>query len=316
MTARNAALAATMALLLAVPWVTSSNAWLSFWITTLLFGLLGQAWNILAGYGGQFSFGHALFFGTGAYATAILQIRYGVNAWVGALCGIAAAAAVGGFVGAVSFRSGLRGSYFALVTLAFAEVFRILANGLAFTGGAQGSLIPLNVSVANLQFADRRVFYYLIVALIGVGFALTTWLERSRFGAWLIAVRENEEAAASLGIDTFRVKLGAIMLSAALAGSAGVFYAQYFLFIDASIAYGPGVSVEALLGPIVGGLGTVLGPILGTILLHGLAQAAQRVVGEAPGLNLALYGLLLLIVLRFLPDGVMGLFARVTARHA
>jgi branched-chain amino acid transport system permease protein len=311
MTAARVAMTALAAVALAaLPLIVRSDAWMSFWITTLLFVFLGQSWNVLGGYGGQFSFGHAVFFGSGAYATAVLQVKLGVPAIVAAAAGIAAGATVGAFVGALSFRYGLRGSYFALVTLAFAEVFRIVASSLAITGSGFGILIPLDARAANLQFPDRIVFYYVVLALVTIGFAISIGLERSRFGAWLMAVRENEDAAQALGIDAFRVKLGAITLSGAMAATAGVFYAQYFLFIDSGIAFGPHVSVEALLGPIIGGLGTASGPIVGGILLHGLGDLAKRMMGEAPGLSLVLYGALLIVILRFLPDGLNGLLKR------
>jgi branched-chain amino acid transport system permease protein len=299
-----------LAAALAIPQVSASSAWLTFWITTLLFAYLGQAWNVLAGYGGQFSFGHAAFFGTGAYIAAICQVRYGVNPWIAGLGGVVGGGIVGAAIGWVSFRYGLRGSYFALVTLAFAEVFRVLANAVAITGGGQGMLIPLKPGVEHFQFIDRANFYYLLVALVVSGVLIARWLEASRFGAWLVAVRENEDAARALGIRVFRVKLAAIALSAAMAGTAGVVYAQLFLYLDAGVAYGGHVSVEALLGPIVGGLGTALGPVVGAVLLHGLGEAAKGVVGATPGLNLVLYGVVLVIMLRFLPDGVVGWLKR------
>lgn len=310
------ALVATAIMLTALPLVVRSDAWLSFSITTLLFVFLGQSWNVLGGYGGQFSFGHAVFFGAGAYATAILQVRLGMPAFVAAAAGVAAGALVGAFIGALSFRYGLRGSYFALVTLAFAEVFRIVASSLTVTGSGFGILIPLDARAANLQFPSRAGFYYLVLALVGIGLAISLALERTRFGAWLMAVRENEDAAKALGIDTFRVKLGAITLSGAMAAAAGVFYAQYFLFIDSGIAFGPHVSVEALLGPIIGGLGTAFGPIVGGILLHSAGDVAKRVMGDAPGLSLVLYGALLIVMLRFLPDGLTGLVRRIFSQGA
>jgi branched-chain amino acid transport system permease protein len=297
----------------ALPLALRSDAWLSTAITTLLFVFLGQSWNVLGGYGGQFSFGHAVFFGAGAYATAVLQVKFGVPAIVAALGGTVSGALVGAFIGALSFRYGLRGSYFALVTLAFAEVFRIVASSLALTGSGFGILIPLDARALNLQFPSRLAFYYVVLALVGIGFAISIGLERSRFGAWLLAVRENEDAAKALGIDAFRVKLGAIVVSGAMAATAGVFYAQYFLFIDSGIAFGPHVSVEALLGPIIGGLGTAFGPIVGGILLHTLGDLAKRVMGDAPGLSLVLYGVLLIVMLRFMPNGLNGLLQRIFA---
>jgi branched-chain amino acid transport system ATP-binding protein len=204
-------------------------------------------------------------------------------------------ALVGAAIGFLSFRYGLRGSYFALVTLAFAEVFRILANSVAFTGGGVGTLIPLNQTPLNFQFADKRAFYYVVLALVAAGLVLTRWLENSRFGARLMAVRENEDAARALGVDAFAVKLRAIALSGGMAGLAGAFYAQYFLYIDPRVAYGSGISVEALLAPIIGGLGTVFGPILGAIVLHGAGEIAKQAMGDAIGLNLVLYGVMLIV---------------------
>jgi branched-chain amino acid transport system permease protein len=292
---------------LALPQFVESRFWLGFWTTTLFFALLGQSWNILGGYAGQMSFGHALFFGTGAYATAVMQVRFGLDAWTSAALGVGAGALVGAFTGAITFRYGLRGSYFALVTLAFAEVFRALANSWEFTGSGFGMLIPMKAGAANLQFADRVSFYYVILLLVALAYAVTWWLERSRFGAYLTAIRENEDAAQALGINPFRMKVAAITLSAAMAALAGIFYMQFYLFIDAGIAYGPGMSVNALLGPLIGGAGTVLGPLIGALALGGLSEVTSALLGQQPGVNLLAFGLLLLVILRFLPNGLMGL---------
>jgi branched-chain amino acid transport system permease protein len=292
---------------LAVPQFVESRFWLGFWTMTLFFALLGQSWNVLGGYAGQMSFGHALFFGTGAYATAVMQVRFGLDAWTSAALGMGAGALVGAFTGAITFRYGLRGSYFALVTLAFAEVFRALANSWEFTGSGFGMLIPMKAGAANLQFADRESFYYAILLLVALAYAVTWWLGRSRFGAYLTAIRENEDAAQALGINPFRMKVAAITLSAAMAALAGIFYMQFYLFIDAGIAYGPGMSVNALLGPLIGGAGTVLGPLIGALALGGLSEVTSALLGQQPGVNLLAFGLLLLVILRFLPNGIMGL---------
>ena len=292
---------------LALPQFLESRFWLGFWTTTLFFALLGQSWNVLGGYAGQMSFGHALFFGTGAYATAVMQVRFGLDAWTSAALGVGAGALVGAFTGAITFRYGLRGSYFALVTLAFAEVFRALANSWEFTGSGFGMLIPMKPGAASLQFADRVSFYYVILLLVALAYAATWWLERSRFGAYLTAIRENEDAAQALGINPFRMKVAAITLSAAMAALAGIFYMQFYLFIDAGIAYGPGMSVNALLGPLIGGAGTVLGPLIGALALGGLSEVTSALLGQQPGVNLLAFGLLLLVILRFLPNGLMGL---------
>ena len=303
-----------VAALAAVPLVVQSNSVLNFLVVTLLIALAGQGWNILGGYGGQYSFGHAAFFGTGAYATAILQTRYGVNAWAAFGAGIVLGAAVGACIGALTFRAGLRGSYFALVTLAFAEVLRILASVTPITGAGAGTLIKLDLRVEALQFQSRAGFYWMILALVAISLLVAYVIERSRFGVWLIAVRENEEAAKALGVNAARVKLGAMVISAAITAAAGCFYAQYFLFIDSGIAYGTRMSIEALLTPIIGGAGTIFGPLLGALVVQGLGEAAKLVAGDAPGLNLIVYGCVLIMVIAFAPRGLIGVVDSMRSR--
>ncbi len=293
-----------------VPLFVSSGYLLNAIIMTLYAALLGQSWNVLGGFGGQFSFGHAVFFGTGAYTMAVLQVKFGVNAWVALPLALLAGALVGACIGALSFRYGLRGSYFALVTLAFAEVFRILANTFDFTGAGVGLMVPLVESAAQLQFATRAGFLYTILAGVLAGFLVTWWLQRSRYGAWLQAVRDNEEAAKALGVDVYSVKLRAIMISAALMAAGGAFYVQYLHYIDPHLAYGPAVSVEALLAPIVGGIGTLWGPLLGAAVLHILGEATRGLVGDVPGISLMIYGVVLIVMVTFLPRGIMGLVRR------
>lgn len=296
----------TLVLLAAVPLVTASNTVLNFFVGTLIIAVAAQGWNILAGFGGQLSFGHAAFYGTGAYVSAVLQVRYGINAWVGAAAGVAAGACVGAIIGALVFRAGLRGSYFALVTLAFAEVLRILANAAPITGAAAGMLLRLDARPENFQFASRATFFYVVLAVVATVLALTASIANSRFGAQLVAIRENEEAARALGIDTFAVKLRAMTLSAAITAGAGVLYLQYYLYVDASLAYGTGVSVAALLAPVVGGIGTVIGPVLGAMALHGLGELTRLVAGQVPGVDQVLFGVLLVAAIAFLPGGLAG----------
>ena len=298
-----------VAALAVVPLVVHSNVVLNFLIVTLLIALAGQGWNILGGYGGQYSFGQAAFFGTGAYATAILQVHYGVNAWLGFAAGIVAGAAVGAVIGALTFRAGLRSSYFALVTLAFAEVLRILASVAPITGAGVGLLVKLDLRAQAFQFQSRAVFYLVILALVAVSLVLAQLLERSRFGAWLVAVRENEAAAMALGVDAFAVKLAAMVVSAAVTAAAGCFYVQYFLFIDSGIAYGTWISIEALLTPIIGGVGTVFGALAGALIVKLLGEGIKLVTGDAPGLDLMIYGAVLVLVIRFAPRGLLGAFA-------
>ncbi len=302
-------IALVVALLAAVPLVVHSNVVLNFLVVTLMIALAGQGWNILGGYGGQYSFGHAAFFGTGAYATAILQVHYGVNAWLGFAAGIAAGAAAGAIIGGLAFRAGLRSSYFALVTLAFAEVLRILASVAPITGAGVGLLIKLDMQAQSFQFRSRAVFYLIMLALVAVSLVVAQWLERSRFGAWLIAVRENEDAANALGVNAIAVKLGAMVISAAITAAAGAFYAQYFLFVDAGIGYGTWISIEALLTPIIGGVGTVFGALVGALLVKSLGEGAKFVTGDVPGLDLMVYGAILVLVIAFAPRGIVGVLA-------
>jgi branched-chain amino acid transport system permease protein len=305
-----------VALLAAVPLITSSNVVLNFLVVTFLIALVGQGWNLLGGYGGQYSFGHAAFFGTGAYATAILQTRYGINAWLAFGIGVAAGALVGAIIGALSFRSGLKGSYFALVTLAFAEVLRIIASVAPITGAGVGTLIKLDLRPEAFQFQNRAPFYWIVLGLVAVALILVRKIEDSRFGAYLVAVRENEDAARALGVNVTIVKLAAMTVSAAITAAGGCFYAQYFLFIDAGIAYGPWISIEALLAPIIGGIGTVFGPLLGALAVRTLGEITKRVTGDAPGLDLVIYGSVLVLVIAFAPRGIAGLIEGLRERFA
>jgi branched-chain amino acid transport system permease protein len=303
-----------VAVLATVPLLTVSTVVLNFLVVALLIALVGQGWNVLAGYGGQYSFGHAAFFGTGAYVTAIVQMRYGVNAWIAFVLGIAGGALVGAAIGALAFRSGLKGSYFALVTLAFAEVLRILASVAPITGAGVGILIALDLRPQAFQFQSRVPFYWIVLALVAIALLIVRLIERSRFGAWLVAVRENEDAARAVGVDTARVKIAAMTISAAITAAGGGFYAQYFLFIDSGIAYGPWISIEALLAPIVGGIGTVFGPLLGALVVKTLGEIAKLVTGGAPGLDLVIYGSVLILVVAFAPQGIAGLLTQLRLR--
>jgi len=309
-----AAILVVGAALAVVPLLGVSNVTLNFLVVALMTALAGQGWNILGGYGGQYSFGHAAFFGTGAYITAVLQVRYGVNAWIAFGLGIAGGALVAAIVGGLTFRSGLRGSYFALVTLAFAEVLRISASVAPITGAGVGTLVRLDLHVAALQFHSRAAFYWTILAQVVIALIVTRLIERSRFGVWLVAVRENEDAAIALGVNATAIKFHAMVISGAITASAGCFYVQYFLFIDSGLAYGTWISIEALLTPIIGGVGTVFGPLIGALVVRGLGEGAQMMTGEAPGLDLVVYGCVLVLIIGFAPRGLMGGLAQWRSR--
>lgn len=295
-----------LALALAFPFVFRTPFAVNFGVLALFYAFIGQSWNIAGGFAGQLSFGHAVFFGAGAYASTILQLRFGFSPWLGLPAAAAAGAVVGYVIAFLSFRAGLKGSYFALVTLAFAEVLRIVANSVDITGGGLGMLIPARPGAANLQFAERSGFYFLMLALVVLSVAVAAWLERSRFGAQLAAIRDNEEAARALGIDVFAEKIKVLMLSGALCGIGGCFFAQYFLYIDPGLVFGVDKSVEMLLVSMIGGAGTVYGPLVGAVLLAGVSELT-RAATDVQGLSLVLYGTLLIVIIAFLPDGLVGL---------
>jgi len=306
------------ALLLAVavgfPFVFPSPFMVNFGVLALFYAFIGQSWNIAGGFAGQLSFGHVVFFGAGAYASTILQLRFGFSPWFGLPASALAGALVGWIIAVLSFRAGLKGSYFALITLAFAEVLRIVANSVEITGGGLGMLIPAKPSAANFQFPDRIGFYFLILALTAGSIAVAVWLKRSRFGAQLAAIRENEDAAKALGIDVYTEKVKVMILSGAMCGLGGCFFAQYFLYIDPIIVFGVDKSVEMLLVSMIGGAGTVYGPLIGSVLLAAVSDLA-RVVTNVQGLSLVLYGALLVIIIAFLPNGLIDLFRRLGRRR-
>lgn len=307
--ARVAGAAAVAALALAGPLLASPYV-VHVLILVLFFAFLGAAWNILGGYAGQFSFGHAGFFGIGAYTSTLLLTRVGVSPWIGLPAGGLLAAAFGCGAGSLAFRYGLRGPYFALVTLAFAEMLRLVAVNWPAVGGPMGILIPLprgGDALGRLQFREKLPYYYLILALLGVALWLTRRIERSRLGYALLAIRENEDAAEASGVDTRGAKLWAMGISAFLTALGGSFYAQYFSFIDPTLTFGVSVSVEILLRPIVGGPGTVLGPLVGSLVLTPLSELTRGLIRGRPGVDVMVYGAILVLVISFLPRGLVGL---------
>jgi branched-chain amino acid transport system permease protein len=276
-------------------------------LATLIFfyAFLGQAWNILGGYAGQLSVGHAAFVGIGAYVTTVLSLTWHLSPWIGMFAGAAAAAALGAVVGYLGFRFGLRGFYFVLLTVAFAEICRIIALNTEAIGGAVGLYITFTGDPRQFQFQNPRAYYYIALTLMLVATAVVWALERSRLGAYLVAIREDEEAAEALGIDAFRCKLYASVLSAFLTGLGGAFYAFYYFSLQPNSLFGIPLSVEIILRPIVGGAGTLLGPILGSFILSPLAELSRTYFAAAgwSGAHLIVYGALLITVVLFLPQG-------------
>jgi len=276
-------------------------------ITVMLFGYLGAAWNILGGYAGQFSFGHAAFFGIGAYTSTLLFLRLGVSPWLGMLVGGVLATAFGLAAGYLSFRYGLRGPYFSLVTLAFAEMLRVVAVNTKAVGSSLGLVIPSREAAPwQFVFGGKLPYYYVILAMAVAALWITRRIERSKLGYSLQAIRENEEAAEAAGVDALGMKLRAMAISSFMTALGGTFYAQYFAYIDPAITFGPSVSIQGLLQAIVGGAGTVIGPVLGAFVLTPVSELSRAAMRGRAGVDVMVYGLILILVISFLPRGLMG----------
>jgi branched-chain amino acid transport system permease protein len=296
--------AATVAVLLALPAVLSGYA-LTIFILIFFYAFLGQSWNIVGGYTGQLSVGHAAFVGIGAYTSAMLSIERGVSPWIGMLAGALLAAALGALIGYLGFRFGLRGFYFVLLTVAFAEVCRILVSNIERLGGAVGLYITFTGDPWHFQFQDPRAYYYVALALMLGATGIAALVERRRFGVYLSAIREDETAAEALGVDTFRYKMLAMILSSALTGLGGTFYAFYLFSLQPNAMFGIPLSVEIVIRPIIGGSGTLLGPLLGSFILTPLGELSRHFFGASGlhGAHLIVYGVLLVAVVLFLPQG-------------
>jgi branched-chain amino acid transport system permease protein len=304
--------AAIVLALIALPAFVSSYV-LTIFIFIFFYGYLGQAWNVVGGYAGQLSAGHAAFVGIGAYTSAVLAQQYGISPWIGMLLGGALAAAAGALIGWLGFRFGLRGFYFVLLTVAFAEVCRIAVNNWDVVGGAVGLYITFTGDPRQFQFRDNRAHYYITLALMLLATGVVGWVERRRFGVYLTATREDESAAEALGVNTLRAKILAMVLSSFMTGVGGTFYAYYLLSLQPNAVFGIPMSVEIIMRPIVGGSGTLLGPILGSFILTPLAEVSRYYFGQGGlhGAHVIAYGVLLVAVVLFVPEGAYPRLVRV-----
>ncbi len=288
---------AAFALCLGAPLVVSQDYVLNILFRILLFAAMGLAWNLVGGYTGQLSLGHAAYFGVGGYGLALFHNHLGVPAWLALLMAVLLAVASAALIGGVSFR--LRGPYFALATIAFAEVMRLVAKNLPrVTGGDVGVQVPPLFSSSY-----SRSFYLAAVVLTALAFATTVWISRSRFGYYLMAIREDEDTALSAGVNASRCKLWALLISAALTAAGGALYASLFLFIVPDQMLSIDISNEIAIVAMLGGAGTALGPILGSLVLETAAEVFKNVFKEA---HLLIYGMLIVMVVLFLPEGIVG----------
>ena len=310
-------IAASLVALVALPVVLSPYV-LTLFILIFFYAFLGQAWNIVGGYAGQLSAGHAAFVGIGGYTAAMLSIELGLTPWIGMFLGGALAAVLGAIVGYLGFRFGLRGFYFVLLTVAFAEICRIGVSNIDALGGPLGLYITFTGDPRQFQFQDGRVYYYIALAQMLVA-TFTAWaIERRRFGVYLAAIREDEVAAEALGVNAFKYKMLAMVVSSFLTGLGGTFYAFYLFSLQPNTLFGIPLSVEIIIRPIVGGAGTLLGPILGSFILTPLAEVSRLYLGQGGhhGAHLIAYGVLLIAVVLFLPEGAYPRLRRALARRA
>jgi branched-chain amino acid transport system permease protein len=300
------------------PLVTRDAFFLDSVILIVMWGALSAAWNVAGGYAGQVSLGHAAFFGIGAYAAALVSVRFGQTPWLGLLVGVALSIGAGGLIGYLSNR--LKGPYFALSTIAFSQVLLIVASRWrGFTAGSEGIPVPFRPGLWTLGLGHVG-WVYLALAQALVCYAVELYLEHSRRGYQLAGVREDEDAAEALGIATRRLKVWAVTLSAALTSVGGSLWAQYVGFVDPAYVFSIDLSVRFALNTIIGGMGTALGPWLGSILITSLetylrATFAGMKTGFA-GIYLVIYGLALILVVRFVPEGLVGLAGRLRTRVA
>ena len=283
-------------LALLVPLIIQGDYNLQILFRVFLFAALGLAWNLVGGYTGQLSLGHAAYFGVGAYGLALFS-KIGINPWISVGLGIVLAVISAALIGAVSFR--LRGPYFALCTIAFAEVLRLVAKNLPnVTGGDVGTQVPLLFTRSS-----SRSFYISAVLLTALAFAITAWIERSKFGYYLMAIREDQDTALSVGVNTARYKLWSLLISAAITAVGGALYASLFLFIVPDQVLPMDISTEIAIVAMLGGAGTLFGPIIGSIVLEIAAEIFKNIFKEA---HLLIYGVPIVVVVLFLPEGIMG----------
>jgi branched-chain amino acid transport system permease protein len=287
-----------------LPRVIATSYYVHVLIFVLLYVGLSSAWNLMGGFAGQLSLGHAGFFGIGAYTSTLLLLKFGLSPWIGMLAGVLLGMVAGAAIGYPCFR--LKGPFFALATLAFGEVCRIVAIAwVDLTQGSNGLSIPFKPGFHNMMWQGKEAFFYLILvyALAAVGIA---WkIERSRLGYYLIALREDEAAARMLGIDTTRYKLYATLISAGVTAAGGVFYAQYVGFIEPYMVFDVNQSVQFALISIIGGIGTVIGPVFGACIMIPLTEVLRGLFGGvARGFHLVLYGIILIVVVMLIPQGL------------
>jgi branched-chain amino acid transport system permease protein len=312
----SAALAALAVLLLIFPWLAGPYA-LSVATLILYFAYTGQAWNVMMGFAGQLSLGHSIYVGVGAYAAGAMFYHWGIGPWAGLWVAVALCVALGLAIGFLAFRFGISGVYFAVLTIAFAEFTRIGFDHLDWLGGPGGMFLKVaqrdSIDLPNFR-GPPMMYYYAMLVLAACAFIACYLLLKSKAGYYWQAIRENEEAAQALGINVFRWKMAAVAVSSAMTAVSGVFFAFYYNNLFPEQIFSISRSIEIMLGPVIGGVGTLFGPILGaavlTLLSDGITEALAALGWEVPGIKQVFYGVVLLAVVMFLPHGIWPALAR------
>jgi branched-chain amino acid transport system permease protein len=310
-------LGVTIAVMIVLPLVVKSSFAVDILIRVLLFSFIGVSWNLIGGYAKQLSLGHAAFFGLGAYTSTLLQIDFGISPWIGMVAGGVVAMLVSLPIGWLCFR--LRGPYFTIATISTAQVLMLIFLKFRdFAWGAEGTTIPnLGHAPLMMQFETKIPYYYIVLGLLAIALAVTALIERSRMGYYLVAIGEDEDAAEAVGVNAPRVKRNIFMISSFLTALAGTFYTQYIYFIDPQTAFNFNISIEAALVSIVGGIGTLWGPVIGTVLLETTSALLQSWLGNSiGGVQLTVYALILMTIILWRPTGIMGFLMDVYARRA
>ena len=282
-----------------------SDYFLQIMVLAVIYAAMGTAWSIAGGLSGLLLLGYISFFGIGAYVDGLLFTKYGVNPWLCMVIGAAVAAALAWLIALVTLRFGLSEDYFAMFTVALSQVLKYILLNWEFAGRATGVyLTVVKDDFATLSFVDRKPYLFIALALLALVILVNYAIQRSRFGYYLAAVRENENAAEALGIDATRAKTGAMVVSGALAGMIGAFYCQFATFIDPKQVFSLATNFEMLLGPVLGGRLSIVGPVFGAAFLKPLQDLLRGWLGgEADALYLVIYGAVLMVGILLLPKG-------------
>jgi branched-chain amino acid transport system permease protein len=303
----------------ALPLVLRSPTYLHILILLYLYAYLTTSWNLVGGFAGVLPLGHAAFVGIGAYTSTVLSLQYGVSPWAGMLVGALLSAVVGVIIGLPTFK--MRGAYFALATIAFAEGIRVMVENIDYLGplqlnGPRGLQIPpLKIGLANFMFGDKEPYYYIILLMLTGVLALTWFVSRSKLGYYLVAGGEEPEAAQALGVNVARAKLIAMAMSSFLTAFAGTFWAQFTLYIHPKSVMSLDISFEIAFIALIGGRGSIAGPVLGALLLRPVSDFSRIYFGSTlPGLHLIIFGFVLILVMLYQPRGLQEPLTRIYHR--